>query len=331
MRPIRTCSILLLSLGAVTCAVVVPASGQRPFPPDSFINLKVLPKDIPRGELITLMASFTRALGVRCTFCHVGAENLPLDAYDFPSDEKPTKRKARAMLRMVQAINDQHLSGLEQRVDPPVRVQCFTCHHGVREPRPLQEILLTTYRAAGLDSTVAAYRALRARYYGSAAYDFGEVALADVAGGVARMDRFPDALRLLELNVELNPASVFAQRQYAQRALEGAFVERGAEAGAALYRELKARYRAEALAEETLNTVGYALLQRAHAREAVAAFKLNVELYPDSWNTYDSLGEGYLAAGDTVRAIANYERSVALNPQNAGGRRRLQELRARKR
>ena len=51
----------------------------------------------------------------------------------------------------------------------------------------------------------------------------------------------------------------------------------------------------------------------------IAAFELNVTEYPDASNPYDSLGEAYLAAGDTARAIVNYEKSVELNPDNTGG------------
>jgi tetratricopeptide (TPR) repeat protein len=276
------------------------------------------------------MGSFTRALGVRCTFCHVGEESLPIEKYDFASDEKPTKRKAREMLRMVAAINEQHLAKLEKRLDPPVTVQCFTCHRGVREPRPLSEVLLTAYKAAGLDSAIRTYRSIRDRYYGRAAYDFAEVALADVANGVTRLGNIPDAVRLLELNVEMVPNSVFAQRQYVNKLLELTYDRQPADSGAVLYRQLKGKYPADAVNEETLNTVGYALLGRGRTAPAVAALKLNAELFPQSWNAFDSMGEALAAAGDIKGAISGYERSLALNPGNTAGRQKLEELRRRR-
>ena len=49
---------------------------------------------------------------------------------------------------------------------------------------------------------------------------------------------------------------------------------------------------------------------------AVAVFSLNVAAFPTSANTYDSLGEANLVSGDTTHAIANYRRSLALNPGN---------------
>jgi CubicO group peptidase (beta-lactamase class C family) len=85
----------------------------------------------------------------------------------------------------------------------------------------------------------------------------------------------------------------------------------------ARYRELKAnepnRYD---LRESELNTLGYMLLQRGRAADAVEIFKLNVEAYPKSSNVYDSLGEAYAAAGNRALAIENYRKSVELDPKN---------------
>lgn len=79
-------------------------------------------------------------------------------------------------------------------------------------------------------------------------------------------------------------------------------------------------------AESTLNRLGYALLQRGRVEDAIEIFEMNVEAYPDAWNTYDSLGEGYLAAGDLERAKRSYRRSLELNPENDNARRMLQQI-----
>jgi hypothetical protein len=68
--------------------------------------------------------------------------------------------------------------------------------------------------------------------------------------------------------------------------------------------------------ETALNGLGYRLLEQQRLREAVAIFRLNAGDHPDSWNVYDSLAEAYLKAGQTDLAIRNYERSVALNPED---------------
>ena len=199
----------------IACVAAAPAVAAAQWPPERLKNVKVLSADISIRSLVDTMAGFTRALGVRCTYCHVGSESVPLDAYDFVSDSLPAKVKAREMLRMVLAINGQHLSQLSDRRDPAIIVTCATCHRGVTQPRPLQQVLLTAYDAAGLDSAESAYRALRQQYYGRAAYDFGEVPLADVASVARARGKLADALRLNKLNVEFSPRSGFALRQTA--------------------------------------------------------------------------------------------------------------------
>jgi tetratricopeptide (TPR) repeat protein len=195
------------------------AAHAQKFPPDKLQNLKVFPPDIPVRALIDTMRSFTRALGVRCTYCHVGEERQPLSSFDFPSDQKPEKQKARAMLRMVGAINGEYLTKLVSRRTPQVSVACATCHRGVAIPRPIQQVVLTTYDSAGADSAIAVYQALRTRYYGRAAYDFGEVPLADVGESLRARGKTADALRFYVLNTELLPTSGFAFREAAQAQL----------------------------------------------------------------------------------------------------------------
>jgi len=55
--------------------------------------------------------------------------------------------------------------------------------------------------------------------------------------------------------------------------------------------------------------------------------ELNTELFPESFNTWDSLGEGYMTAGHTELAIANYEKSLELDPSNANAVAMLERLR----
>jgi tetratricopeptide (TPR) repeat protein len=200
----RTALTLALSL-------FVASSGQAQFPPEKLKNMKVLPEDMPVRALIDTMASFTRALGVRCTFCHVGEEGKPLSTYDFVSDEKHQKQAAREMLGMVAAINGSLLGKLEHRHEPRINVTCATCHRGVSQPRSLQQMLTIAYDSGGADAAERKYRELRERYYGRASYDFGEVPLADLANAV-RQRSMTDALRFHALNTEFSPNSAFAHR-----------------------------------------------------------------------------------------------------------------------
>jgi tetratricopeptide (TPR) repeat protein len=312
-----------MALGA---SALPTSAAQAQWPPDTLQNLKVLPQDIEVRELIGIMAGFTRALGVRCQYCHVGEEEMPLAQFDFAADDKETKRKARVMIRMLQHVNGEHLGELETRSDPPVEVTCATCHRGVQRPRMLQDVLLEAYGEGGLDAAVAEYEQLRERYYGRYSYDFGSVPLDDVARQVARPS-MGDAVALSKLNVDMNPNSVFAQRQYAGRAIEHAMLEEGVAAGTDLYRELKQAYPPQAFPEFTLNSLGYRLMGAGHMEEAIAVFLLNVEAFPDAYNTYDSLGEAYMNHGDTELAIQNYERSLELNPENTNAAQMLERLR----
>jgi tetratricopeptide (TPR) repeat protein len=77
----------------------------------------------------------------------------------------------------------------------------------VTVPRPLTDVLTSAAGTGGADSAERAYRALRERYYGRSAYDFGEGTLSVVAGRLARERRFDDATAMARLNVEFFPRS----------------------------------------------------------------------------------------------------------------------------
>jgi tetratricopeptide (TPR) repeat protein len=63
-----------------------------------------------------------------------------------------------------------------------------------------------------------------------------------------------------------------------------------------------------------------------HLPEAIDLLKLNVQVYPNSWNAYDSLGEAYMKAGQKQLAIDNYKKSLELNPANDGAKEKLKVL-----
>ncbi len=190
-----------------------PPPGQQQGGPLKPKNLKYFPKDIPVRALLDTMNTFTRALGVNCSFCHMAEENQPPAQRDFASDEKPNKDKARTMLRMVAAINGDYLTKLSSRLQPPIVVSCATCHRGVAEPRPLEQVILNRYDSAGTDSAVALYRQLRQHYYGRASYDFGEAPLSDVGATLRQRNRVTDALKFYMLNLEFAPTSSSAWSQ----------------------------------------------------------------------------------------------------------------------
>lgn len=197
---------LMSTLPAVISIVnVTPAAAQ--FPPDSLTNLQVLPEDTEVRQLIGIMRGFSMGLGVRCHYCHVGEEGQPLAEFDFASDEKQMKQKAREMLRMIREINDTHLAGLEERGDPPVRVMCVTCHRGQARPVLTGDALKQAVAEGGTEAGLAKYLELRERYYGSHTYDFTEFVLAGVAQDLWGQDEHDAAIAFAKLNLEYFPES----------------------------------------------------------------------------------------------------------------------------
>ena len=71
--------------------------------------------------------------------------------------------------------------------------------------------------------------------------------------------------------------------------------------------------------EDQLNQLGYHYLGNDKVDYAAAIFKLNLDLFPNSSNVYDSYGEALLKQGNTKEAIINYTKSVEMNPANQGG------------
>lgn len=106
-----------------------------------------------------------------------------------------------------------------------------------------------------------------------------------------------------------------------------AIEEDGPEAAAKIVKKYKAAGDDDYYAKEgEFNVLGYLYLHDKKIDEAIAVFKANVELYPDSWNTYDSLGEAMFAAGKCEKARMLYEKSLALNPDNENGQKMLAKI-----
>ncbi len=99
----------------------------------------------------------------------------------------------------------------------------------------------------------------------------------------------------------------------------------GTEGAVALVRQFQRNGRTDRVAEATVNRMGYWLLGQDRIEEAIRLFELNVELYPEAWNVYDSLGEAQLEAGLRHEGLTNYRRSLELNPENDHARTVLAE------
>ncbi|HWO00894.1 MAG TPA: serine hydrolase, partial [Blastocatellia bacterium] len=95
------------------------------------------------------------------------------------------------------------------------------------------------------------------------------------------------------------------------------------------YRELKETQKdAYDFSEGQLNGLGYRLMQMKRVKDAIEIFKLNVEMFPQGFNPYDSLAEAYMENDDKSLAIQNYKKSLELNPKNTNAVEKLKKLEA---
>lgn len=109
--------------------------------------------------------------------------------------------------------------------------------------------------------------------------------------------------------------------------IEQAIDKNGIEAGLKKFRDIKSNPENKLYFEENeFNAMGYRLMGKGKIKDAIAVFKLNVELHQDSPNVYDSLAEAYMNSGDTKNAINNYKKSLELNPDNDNAKEILKKL-----
>jgi len=193
-----------IGLLLILCAASSPAQESWSWP-EKPQNLQVLPKDWPGSRLQPVMIGFTRALGVRCSYCHKGEEGKPLSTYDFPSDDNPNKNRAREMVRMLGSIND-HLKNIQPSGDQRVNMWCDTCHRGRPRPMTLEEELEEQYRMKGVEPALDYYADLKQKYYGRGAYDFGENGLNNFGYEVLKKDA-AGAIEVFRLNAAEFPQS----------------------------------------------------------------------------------------------------------------------------
>jgi tetratricopeptide (TPR) repeat protein len=238
--------------GLATCATSASAEV-----PEKFTNLRVLPKTVSRKDLVWTMRGWASALGVRCDYCHSGGNPETLEGVDFASDAKREKRTARAMFRMVRALNAGYLAKLEPRPaeekggSPPVRVECVTCHRGLSRPETIDNVLARVLAKDGAAAAVQTYKDLHSKHLSTGRYDFSQ---------------------------------------------------------------------------GPLNKLGERLLGEERGRDALSFLELNAENYPTGPWVLFLLGEARLATGDRAGALEAFERTLALSPQDARARKRVDEL-----
>jgi tetratricopeptide (TPR) repeat protein len=123
--------------------------------------------------------------------------------------------------------------------------------------------------------------------------------------------------------------AAFDPRKSIAETLSATIASSGLDAAVKQYHDLKAAAPATYNFDEgQLNGLGYRLIRANKFKEAIRILQLNVEAYPQSSNVYDSLGEAYMNEGNKPQAIANYQKSLQLNPKNGGAVKMLQKLNA---
>jgi serine-type D-Ala-D-Ala carboxypeptidase/endopeptidase len=125
----------------------------------------------------------------------------------------------------------------------------------------------------------------------------------------------------------LEPRAALDEDPVVVRELYKELMKVGFENAVEIAAEKKRHDAAYVLPESGVNSLGYRLLEQKRMKEAIEVFKLNVSLYPQSADAFDSLGEAYEDIGAKELSIRNYQRSVELNPKNSNAVEHLKKLR----
>ena len=140
--------------------------------------------------------------------------------------------------------------------------------------------------------------------------------------GSPNLGRLSDKLARIIYDQQYDPP-----KQSIAEVIEKTIGDKGIDAGVAQYRELKTKQATTYdFAEPELNALGYRLMGRGKTKEAIEIFKLNVEAYPQGFNTYDSLAEAYMNNNERELAITNFKKSLELNPSNTSASENLKKL-----
>jgi hypothetical protein len=119
---------LLITIGLSGLIVFGALASMPAADPEKPKNLKVLPKNLSHDQVERIMRTWTKALGVRCNFCHERSNEA--------SDIKPEKLMAREMFKMTAKINKKYFKAGKDSLGMVMNsgIACITCHHGITHP-----------------------------------------------------------------------------------------------------------------------------------------------------------------------------------------------------
>ena len=92
------------------------------------------------------------------------------------------------------------------------------------------------------------------------------------------------------------------------------------------YPDLTSKLKSLSSGASELNTYGYVLMSAGEMQKAGIVFKLNVQLYPDNANVFDSYGEYYFRSGNRSLAKENYQKVLQLDPGNKNATKMIEQL-----
>jgi tetratricopeptide (TPR) repeat protein len=262
--------------------------------PDEFKNLQVLPKDIPKPELVNIMKGFTAALGVRCENCHV--EKPGEDQFDFAADDKAEKKTARVMMKMVQDINQKWLTQV-------VRDEHEEAHGSAKEHEKSKDP--GKEHDTGHDSAEEHEKAK------------------DPGKAEEHEHEAPLQVRCVTCHHGMSrPRTI-------DEVVGEAMAKDGVQAGIQKYRDLRKQYYGGFqfdFTDRPLNRMVQDLLKDKKTADALALLELDAEMNPESGMVRFLFGEAYLAQGDKAKAIESYKKALELQPKLRMASEKLEEL-----
>ncbi|MGE5178738.1 MAG: c-type cytochrome [Bacteroidota bacterium] len=310
--PLASSAVILAALITTTALAAPPARDRaldhrQPEPtwnwPEHAKNLKVLSRDTAPDRLRTTMFGFTRALGVRCSHCHVGDEGQPLSTYDFASDRNPKKNMARGMMRMVRDVN----ADLDQ-----IRRDARAGRGNSGRSRPEFD-----FQRGGESNRGSGGESDRNR---------GGENDRDRRDGQGRGRGGPVNVECVTCHRGLAVPRTLAQT------LTATYDEGGADAALEQYRSLRKQSLESGsydFREGSLQDLADHATERGDTRGAIAIHEENARQFPESARVQDGLAHAYEAGGDTKRAIESYQRALKADPRDERARDALDRLQGR--
>jgi tetratricopeptide (TPR) repeat protein len=148
------------------------------------------------------------------------------------------------------------------------------------------------------------------------------IVLFDNMEGADFLQKFLNAVRVLA-GKAAQPVDI---RLSAARYFGNALLKGDPEAALLLFNDLRLDSSRYHFTPQQMNQLGYDFLHTGFLAESLATFRINLLLYPNDFNRYDSYADALVAAGKKGDAILFYRKALALKPDAAGTRKKLEKL-----